>query len=176
MSTRRSNSDLNNLLQRAFRDGALPPSPEAELSLDCERRAKEARQSCGVDLGVRGGSTFFLPCDLLARDLSTLSSAAGAFTVSPDLRPFLLPLLTPYSILANLNVTTLSGLVGNVGLPIVSSAQTSAFSAQLAAYASGDLQFALPCVLTPHLLTTQIKVSRTLIYSAGMDTESSERS
>ena len=104
--------------------------------------------------------------------MSTLSSAAGAYTVGLE-KPSLFSLLRPYSIIANpaLNVTRLSGLVGNVSLPIVSTAQTSGFVAQDAAYTSGDMAFALPCVMTPHLLTTQLKVSRKLLYSAGMDIE-----
>ena len=125
MSTRRSN-DLNNLLQRAFRDGALPPSPEAELSLDCERRAKEVgRATTGYPGRPDEDRVFYLPLELLARDLSTLSNAAGAYLVSPADRPLLLPLLKPYSVLANLNVTHLSNLVGNLSLPLVSSTQVA---------------------------------------------------
>ena len=67
---------------------------------------------------------------------------------------------SPRPIIANpaLNVTRLSGLVKNVSLPIVSTAQTSGFVAQDAAYQTGDMVFALPCVMVPHLLTTQLKV------------------
>jgi HK97 family phage major capsid protein len=168
MSTRRSNSDFNNLLLRAFRDGALPPSPEAELSLDCERRVKEL----GLPSATRIAPTFYLPCDMLQRDLSTLSAAAGANLVGTE-KPTLLSLLRPYSILANpaLNVTHLSGLTANVSLPIVSSGQTSGFSAQLANFTAGDMAFALPCVLQPHLITTQLNVSRALLFSRGMDLE-----
>jgi HK97 family phage major capsid protein len=168
MSTRRFN-DLNHLLQRAFRDGAIPASPEAQLSYDCERRAKEVGAATGISGAPGRGPSFYLPLELLARDLSTLSNAAGAYLVSPADRPLLLPLLKPYSVLANLNVTHLSNLVGNLSLPLVSSTQVSGFTAQNASYTTGDLQLSLPVSCVPHLLTTTVKVSRTLIYSAGMD-------
>jgi HK97 family phage major capsid protein len=170
MSTARLS--LNDQLRHAFRTGALPPSPEAERSFECERRAKEVRVATGMPDTSGRGLSFYLPCEmLLQRDLSTLTSAAGANLVSPTERPFLLPILFPYSILANpaLNIMCLSGLVGNVSLPIVSSSQVSGFVAQAASFQTGDMQFGQNCVLSPHLLTTTLKVSRQLIFSSGMD-------
>jgi HK97 family phage major capsid protein len=157
---------LNDQLIHAFRTGSLPPSEQAERSLDCERQVKEFNL---LDV-TRFAPTFYLPCDMLQRDLSTLSAAAGANLVG-TLKPTLLSLLRPYSILANpaLNVTHLTGLTANVSLPIVSSGQASGFSAQLASFTTGNMAFALPCTLSPHLITTQLNVSRPLLFSSGMD-------
>jgi len=160
---------LNQQLLHAFRTGALPPSPEAERSFECERAAKEF----GLPGVTRIAPTFYLPVEMLAqRDLSTLTATAGADLVGLA-KPTLLSLLRPYSILANpaLNVTHLSGLTTNVSLPIVSSAQVSDFVAQAAAFQTGDLVFSLPCVMTPHLITTQLNVSRALLFRSGMDLE-----
>ena len=160
---------FNEQFRIALQHGHFAPDETGVQSQELERRIKAVSHITGRSIkDSPGGGRFYAPTEWLTRDLSAGVTTAGGFTVGTE-KPDLLSLFRPWSAIANLPVTMLSGLVSNLSMPAVATAATAGWSAETAALSTGDPTFSLPVQLSPKLVSATIKFSNKLAAVTGFD-------
>jgi HK97 family phage major capsid protein len=165
-----SNLPFDMAFKVALKNGTWPPDQIGEESQQLARHLQVvARESSCPGAGVTNGRSFVIPASaLLTRDLSTLTSGAGGYTVGVS-KPSLVDLLRPFSAIASYGPTVLSGLTSDVSLPAVTTGTVTGWTAENATFTSTDPVLSLPVAMTPKTLSVVCKVSRKLMASTGFD-------
>ena len=119
----------------------------------------------GIDSPVNGG--FYLPADVLKRDLTVGTPTAGGNLVGTDLRPQnFIDLLRARSVVAQLGATMLPGLVGNVAIPKLTGASTAYWLANEATAITESNHTFGQLALSPKNVGTYTEISRQLMMQS----------
>jgi HK97 family phage major capsid protein len=142
--------------------------PDDRIGVLQERIAREMQDS-GVTAYEPPGASMYVPLSVLnaKRDLSV--AAQGGAVVQTDVKPEIEAFLYPFSAVVKLGATVLDGLRGNVNVPIGRASLPVAWDTETGSATEAD-----PTVgsfsMTPHNITAQIAVSRSLlVQSPGVE-------
>lgn len=128
----------------------------------------ECSEAVAAKLGVAAlpGRTF-IPQDVLARrTMTTASGAAGGYLVGTEIGDFA-SALRARSVIANLPIRKLPGLVGNVTIPRgVTNATMTWLGSEVAAPPEGDPTFG-QLSMVPHTVSAVVDLGRAVLHGAG---------
>jgi HK97 family phage major capsid protein len=119
----------------------------------------------GLPEAVHGG--FYMPVDIMQRDLTVGTPTAGGNLVATDLRPQnFIELLRARSVVAQLGATMLTGLVGNVAIPRQSGAATAYWLTNEATAITESQQTIGQLAMSPKTLGAYTELSRQLMMQS----------
>ncbi|MGA8482563.1 MAG: phage major capsid protein [Chthoniobacterales bacterium] len=153
---------INYLLQRGV------PAPDNRIGSQQQQRIARENADAGLMEFEPIGASMHVPISALTnRDLSVASS--GGAVVQTDIKSEIEAFLQPYSAVIRLGATVLNGLKGNSQVPIGRAGVTTQWGSETQAATESD-----PTVgsisLTPHLVSANIVVSRSLlVQSVGVE-------
>jgi HK97 family phage major capsid protein len=157
---------FNLAFKTALKNRSWPSDSTGEESQALERHLQVVSRESSC---ITGGNSFVIPTSTLTRDLSVSVTTAGGYLVGTE-KPSLIDLLRPFSAIAAYGPTVLNDLTSDVSLPAVTVGAVTGWSAENAALSTGDPVFGNPVtLLSPHLVSAQIKISRKLISSTQFD-------
>jgi HK97 family phage major capsid protein len=134
----------------------------AEFEAECHA---EILKRTGLPEAPHGG--FFMPMDVMKRDLTVGTATAGGNLVATELRPQnFIDLLRARSVVAGLGATMLTGLVGNVSIPRQSGAATAYWLTNEATAITESQQTFGQMALTPKTLGAYTELSRLLMLQS----------
>jgi HK97 family phage major capsid protein len=136
-------------------------------------KGAEFEAECHAEILKRTGlpeaphSGFFLPMDVMKRDLTVGTATAGGNLVATDLRPQnFIDLLRARSVVSGLGATMLPGLVGNVAIPKQSGASTAYWLTNEATAITESNQTFGQLALSPKTLGAYTELSRLLMLQS----------
>ncbi len=131
-----------------------------------ERECHQAiLQRTGLQAAVHGG--FYMPVDIQRRDLTVATPTAGGNLVATNLQPqSFIDLLRARSVCAELGMTMLTGLVGNVTIPKLTGAATAYWLANEASTITESQQTFGQLALSPKSLGAYTEISRNLMMQS----------
>lgn len=139
----------------------------AEFEREC---SDEIVKRAGLNGAVHGG--FYMPLDIQQRDLTVAAPTAGGNLVGTELRPQnFIELLRARSRAAQLGMTMLTGLVGNVAIPKQTGAATAYWLANEATAITESQQTIGQLPLTPKTLGAYTELSRLLMMQSTPSAE-----
>lgn len=132
-----------------------------------ERECSEAIcKRAGLPEPVNGG--FYVPMDVLKRDLTVGTANAGGYMVATQQQPqSFIDLLRARAVVAQLGATMLPGLVGNVTVPKQTGAATAYWLASEATAITESQQTIGQLALTPKTVGAYTEVSRLLMLQSA---------
>lgn len=140
----------------------------AEFELECHN---EILKRTGLPEAVHGG--FFVPVDVQKRDLTVGTASAGGNLVATDLQAQnFIDILRARSRAAQLGMTMLTGLVGNVAIPKQTGSATAYWLANEAAAITESQQTIGQLALAPKTLGAYTGLSRLLMLQSTPAAES----
>ena len=136
---------------------------------------REASDSMAGKLGKRAQG-FYIPTDVLMRDLNVTTSTAGGHTVSTDLLSgSFIDMLRNKMSVVGLGATMMNDLVGNIAIPRQTGGATSYWVAESGAVTESQPAFD-QVTLSPSTVGAFSDVSRRLLLQSSMDVEAFIRS
>ena len=131
-----------------------------------ERECSEAIcKRAGIPEAVNGG--FYVPMDIMQRDLTVGTPTAGGNMVATNLQPQnFIDLLRARAVVARLGATMLPGLVGNVAIPKLTGAATGYWLANEATAITESQQTIGQLALSPKTVGAYTEVSRLLMLQS----------
>jgi HK97 family phage major capsid protein len=137
-----------------------------------ERECSEAIcKRAGIPEAVNGG--FYVPMDIMQRDLTVGTSTAGGNLVATNLQPQnFIDLLRARAVVARLGATMLPGLVGNVAIPKLTGAATGYWLANEATAITESQQTIGQLALTPKTVGAYTEISRLLMLQSTPSADS----
>jgi HK97 family phage major capsid protein len=157
---------------RAIHALANPGDRRAQSEAAFEREASEAVAKV---IG-RAAQGFFVPNEVLKRDLNVTTTTAGGHTVATNLLAAnFIDLLRNRMALMGLGATMLSGLVGNIAIPRQTSGATAYWVAESGAPTESQQAFD-QVTMTPRTVGAFTDVSRKLLLQSSIDVEAFIRS
>jgi HK97 family phage major capsid protein/HK97 family phage prohead protease len=131
-----------------------------------ERECSEAIcKRAGIPEAVNGG--FYVPMDIMQRDLTVGTPTAGGNMVATNLQPKnFIDLLRARAVVARLGATMLPGLVGNVAIPKLTGAATGYWLANEATAITESQQTIGQLALSPKTVGAYTEVSRLLMLQS----------
>lgn len=134
----------------------------AEFELECHN---EILKRTGLQEAVHGG--FYIPMDVQKRDLTVGTPTAGGNLVATNLEPQnFIDLLRARSVAAQLGMTMLPGLVGNVAIPKLTGAATAYWLANEATAITESQQTVGQLAMAPKTLGAYTELSRLLMLQS----------
>jgi HK97 family phage major capsid protein len=131
---------------------------------------REASDSMAGKLGKRAQG-FYIPTDVLMRDLNVTTSTAGGHTVSTDLLSgSFIDMLRNKMSVVGLGATMMNDLVGNIAIPRQTGGATSYWVAESGAVTESQPAFD-QVTLSPSTVGAFSDVSRRLLLQSSMDVE-----
>ncbi|MEY2686552.1 MAG: hypothetical protein RL375_750 [Pseudomonadota bacterium] len=131
---------------------------------------QEILKRTGLSAAVHGG--FFVPVDVQKRDLTVGTPTAGGNLVGTNLQPqSFIDLLRARSVCADLGMTMLTGLVGNVTIPKLTGAATAYWLANEAAAITESQQTIGQLALSPKTIGVYTELSRLLMMQSTPSAE-----
>lgn len=132
---------------------------------------KEASDAMGDKLGKRAQG-FYIPSDVLMRDLNVTTSTQGGHTVATDLLSgSFIDMLRNKMAVVGLGATMMNDLVGNVAIPRQTGGATAYWVAESGAVTESTPAFD-QVTLSPSTVGAFSDVSRRLLLQSSMDVES----
>ena len=136
---------------------------------------REASDSMAGKLGKRAQG-FYIPTDVLMRDLNVTTSTAGGHTVSTDLLSgSFIDMLRNKMSVVGVGATMMNDLVGNIAIPRQTGGATSYWVAESGAVTESQPAFD-QVTLSPSTVGAFSDVSRRLLLQSSMDVEAFIRS
>lgn len=131
-----------------------------------ERECSEAIcKRAGIPEAINGG--FYVPMDIMQRDLTVGTSTAGGNLVATNLQPQnFIDLLRARAVVARLGATMLPGLVGNVAIPKLTGSATGYWLANEATAITESQQTVGQLALSPKTVGAYTEISRLLMLQA----------
>jgi HK97 family phage major capsid protein len=134
----------------------------AEFELECHN---EILKRTGLQESIHGG--FYMPMDVQKRDLTVGTPTAGGNLVATDLQPQnFIDLLRARSRAAELGMTMLTGLVGNVAIPKLTGAATAYWLTNEATAITESQQTIGQLAMAPKTLGAYTELSRLLMLQS----------
>jgi HK97 family phage major capsid protein/HK97 family phage prohead protease len=134
----------------------------AEFELECHN---EILKRTGLQESIHGG--FYMPMDVQKRDLTVGTPTAGGNLVATDLQPQnFIDLLRAKSRAAELGMTMLTGLVGNVAIPKLTGAATAYWLTNEATAITESQQTIGQLAMAPKTLGAYTELSRLLMLQS----------
>lgn len=134
----------------------------AEFELECH---SEILKRTGLQEAVHGG--FYMPMDIQRRDLTVGTSTAGGNLVATDLQAAsFIDILRARSRAAELGMTMLTGLVGNVAIPKLTGSATAYWLTNEATAITESQQTIGQLTLAPKTLGAYTELSRLLMLQS----------
>ena len=134
----------------------------AEFEKECH---EEILKRTGLQEAVHGG--FYMPLDIQRRDLTVGTPTAGGNLVATDLQAAsFTDILRPRSRAAELGVTMLTGLVGNVAIPKLTGSATAYWLTNEATAITESQQTIGQLALAPKTLGAYTELSRLLMLQS----------
>ncbi len=131
---------------------------------------RECSDAQGLKLGKRAQG-FYIPTDVLTRDLNVTTNTAGGHTVSTDLLSgSFIDMLRNKMSVVGLGATFLNDLVGNIAIPRQSSGATSYWVAESGAITESAAAFD-QVTMSPNTVGAFSDVSRRLLLQSSLDVE-----
>jgi HK97 family phage major capsid protein len=125
----------------------------------------EIMKRLGLQAAVHGG--FYMPVDIQKRDLTVGTASAGGNLVATNLQPqSFIDLLRARAVTAQLGMTMLTGLVGNVTIPKLTGAATAYWLANEATAITESQQTFGQLSLSPKTLGAYTEISRQLMMQS----------
>lgn len=125
----------------------------------------EILKRTGLQAAVHGG--FYMPVDIQNRDLTVAAPTGGGNLVATNLQPqSFIDLLRARSVCAELGMTMLTGLVGNVAIPKLTGASTAYWLANEASAITESQQTFGQLALSPKSLGAYTEISRNLMMQS----------
>lgn len=125
----------------------------------------EIMKRLGLNASVHGG--FYMPVDIQRRDLTVGTASAGGNLVGTDLQPqSFIDLLRARAVTAQLGMTMLTGLVGNVTIPKLTGASTAYWLANEATPITESNHTFGQLALSPKTLGAYTEISRQLMMQS----------
>lgn len=149
-------------VMKAIRGLTDPTFKGAEFERECHN---EILKRTGLNEAVHGG--FYMPTDIQKRDLTVGTPSAGGNLVGTDLQPqSFIDLLRARSRAAQLGMTMLPGLVGNVTIPKLTGAATGYWLTNEATGITESQQTLGQLALAPKTLGAYTEISRQLMLQS----------
>lgn len=131
---------------------------------------KDASDAVAKRIG-KTAQGFFIPTDVLQRDLTAGTANAGGYTVATDLlAASFIELLRNKMVVRQAGATVLDGLVGNVAIPKQSGGATAYWVAENGSPTESQQTFA-QVALTPKTVGAYTDISRRLIMQSSLSVE-----
>src|SRR6267378_5245793 len=150
--------------------------------IDIIKAGRDFTQKTSMELEVsnriaktKGDAPFghvYVPTEILCRDLTVGTAAAGGNLVQTTVRPQLADALIPYSSLIASGITVLDDLQGNLNFPRWQSQFSPSGLLETAqVLTTGETGTMSAMSLTPHRIGCEVLISRTLLAQSSVDVE-----
>lgn len=144
---------------------ANPHDMRAQEAASFEREVSLAAQK-KLGKSARG---FFVPYEILRRDLTKGTNNAGGFTVATNLVSFI-ELLRNKSVVQRAGATVMNGLVGDIAMPKQTGGATAYWVAESGAATESQAAFG-QVAMSPKTLGAFTDISRKLMIQSSLDVE-----